>query len=132
MLRLKLANRANDGFFSVFFLRRVSKLLTWAAVKIGATPNQVTIASFAIGLYAAFLFAQGDTWSLIGGAILLQVSIIVDCVDGEIARYTRNFLNLELGLMPSQTESRNTQYSLALPTEPLFTTVRTCGFWQLS
>ena len=32
MLRLKLANRANDGFFSVFFLRRVSKLLTWAAV----------------------------------------------------------------------------------------------------
>jgi hypothetical protein len=25
MLRLKLANRANDGFFSVFFLRRVSK-----------------------------------------------------------------------------------------------------------
>jgi hypothetical protein len=94
MLRLQLANRANDGFFSVFFLRRVSKLLTWAAVKVGATPNQVTIASFAIGLYAAFLFAQGDTWSLIGGAILLQVSIIVDCVDGEIARYTRKFSEL--------------------------------------
>jgi len=94
MLRLKLANRANDGFFSVFFLRRVSKLLTWAAVKIGATPNQVTMASFAIGLYAAFLFAQGDTWSLIGGAILLQISIIVDCVDGEIARYTRKFSEL--------------------------------------
>jgi phosphatidylglycerophosphate synthase len=94
ILRLKLANRANDGFFSVFFLRRVSKLLTWVAVKVGATPNQVTIASFAIGLYAAYLFAQGDTWSLIAGAILLQVSIIVDCVDGEIARYTRKFSEL--------------------------------------
>ena len=94
MLRLKLANRANDGFFSVYVLRRVSKLLTWAAVKVGATPNQVTIASFAIGLYAAYLFAQGDAWSLIGGAILLQVSIIVDCVDGEIARYTRKFSEL--------------------------------------
>jgi phosphatidylglycerophosphate synthase len=112
MLRLKLANRANDGFFSVFFLRRVSKLLTWAAVKIGATPNQVTIASFAIGLYAAFLFAQGDTWSLIGGAILLQVSIIVDCVDGEIARYTRKFS--ELGAWLDAITDRVKEYAVFL------------------
>jgi hypothetical protein len=112
MLRLQLANRANDGFFSVFFLRRVSKLLTWAAVKIGATPNQVTIASFAIGLYGAFLFAQGDTWSLIGGAILLQVSIIVDCVDGEIARYTRKFS--ELGAWLDAITDRVKEYAVFL------------------
>ena len=112
ILRLKLANRANDGFFSVFFLRRVSKLLTWAAVKIGATPNQVTIASFAIGLYAAFLFSQGDTWSLIGGAILLQVSIIVDCVDGEIARYTRKFS--ELGAWLDAITDRVKEYAVFL------------------
>jgi hypothetical protein len=112
MLRLKLANRANDGFYSVFFLRRVSKLLTWAAVKIGATPNQVTIASFAIGLYAAYLFAQGDTWSLIGGAILLQVSIAVDCVDGEIARYTRKFS--ELGAWLDAITDRVKEYAVFL------------------
>ena len=112
MLRLKLANRANDGFFSVFFLRRVSKILTWAAVKVGATPNQVTIASFAIGLYSAFLFAQGDTWSLIGGAILLQVSIIVDCVDGEIARYTRKFS--ELGAWLDAITDRVKEYAVFL------------------
>jgi len=112
MLRLKMANRANDGFFSVFFLRRVSKLLTWAAVKIGATPNQVTIASFAIGLYAALLFAQGDTWSLIIGAILLQVSIIVDCVDGELARYTRKFS--ELGAWLDAITDRVKEYAVFL------------------
>jgi hypothetical protein len=112
MLRLMLANRANDGFFSVFFLRRVSKLLTWAAVKVGATPNQVTIASFAIGLYAAYLFAQGDTWSLIAGAILLQVSIIVDCVDGEIARYTRKFS--ELGAWLDAITDRVKEYAVFL------------------
>ena len=112
MLRLKLANRANDGFFSVYVLRRVSKLLTWAAVKVGATPNQVTIASFAIGLYAAYLFAQGDTWSLIGGAILLQVSIIVDCVDGEIARYTRKFS--ELGAWLDAITDRVKEYAVFL------------------
>ena len=112
MLRLKLANRANDGFFSVYVLRRFSKALTWAAVKVGATPNQVTIASFAIGLYAAYLFAQGDTWSLIGGAILLQVSIIVDCVDGEIARYTRKFS--ELGAWLDAITDRVKEYAVFL------------------
>ena len=112
MLRLKLANRANDGFFSVFVLRRFSKVLTWAAVKIGATPNQVTIASFAIGLLAAYLFALGETWSLIAGAILLQVSIIVDCVDGEIARYTRKFS--ELGAWLDAITDRVKEYAVFL------------------
>jgi phosphatidylglycerophosphate synthase len=112
MLRLKLANRANDGFFSVYVLRRFSKVLTWAAVKVDATPNQVTIASFAIGLYAAYLFALGDTWSLIGGAILLQVSIIVDCVDGEIARYTRKFS--ELGAWLDAITDRVKEYAVFL------------------
>jgi len=111
-LRLKLANRANDGFFSVFVLRRFSKVLTWVAVKIGATPNQVTLLSFAIGLYAAYLFALGDTWSLIGGAILLQVSIIVDCVDGELARYTRKFS--ELGAWLDAITDRVKEYAVFL------------------
>ena len=111
-LRLKLANRANDGFFSVFVLRRFSKILTWVAVKIGATPNQVTLVSFAIGLYAAWLFAQGDTWSLIGGALLLQLSIIVDCVDGELARYTRKFS--ELGAWLDAITDRVKEYAVFL------------------
>jgi len=93
-LRLSMANRANDGFFSVFFLRKFSKLFTWVAVKIGATPNQVTLVSFAIGLYSAYAFAQGTFWQIFLGAILLQLSIIIDCVDGELARYTRKFSQL--------------------------------------
>ena len=93
-LRLSMANRANDGFFSVFFLRKFSKILTWVAVKIGATPNQVTIVSFLIGLYSAYSFSRGEFLHTLLGAVLLQVSIIVDCVDGELARYTRKFSKL--------------------------------------
>lgn len=111
-LRLLMANRANDGFFSVFVLRRLSKFLTAVAVKFGATPNQVTVFSFAIGLYAAFLFAQGDPVSLLVGALLLQVSIIVDCVDGEIARYTRKFS--ELGAWLDAITDRVKEYAVFL------------------
>lgn len=93
-LRLRMANRANDGFFSVFVLRKFSKILTWVAVKVRATPNQVTLLSFAIGLYSAYLFSRADFWPIFFGAILLQLSIIVDCVDGELARYTRKFSKL--------------------------------------
>jgi phosphatidylglycerophosphate synthase len=93
-VRLRMANRANDGFFSVFFLRKFSKLLTWLAVRVKATPNQVTLISFAIGLYSAYSFAQGSFWWIFLGAVLLQLSIIVDCVDGELARYTRKFSKL--------------------------------------
>jgi hypothetical protein len=89
-----LANRANDGFFSVFFLRKFSKLFTWAAVRLKMTPNQVTLISFAVGIYAAYQFSQGTFWSIFAGAVLLQLSIIIDCVDGELARYTRQFSQL--------------------------------------
>jgi hypothetical protein len=90
-LRLKMANRANDGFFSVFVLRKFSKLFTWAAVRLKMTPNQVTLISFAVGLLSAYEFSRGTFWPIFIGAVLLQLSIIIDCVDGELARYTRQF-----------------------------------------
>lgn len=93
-LRLKLANRANDGFFSVFVLRKFSKLFTWLAVRLKMTPNQVTLISFAVGLLSAYEFSRGTFWAIFAGAVLLQLSIIIDCVDGELARYTRQFSEL--------------------------------------
>ena len=93
-LRLKMANRANDGFFSVFVLRKFSKLFTWAAVRLKMTPNQVTLISFAVGLLSAYAFSRGTFWNIFAGAILLQLSIIIDCADGELARYTRKFSGL--------------------------------------
>ena len=93
-LRLNLANRANDGFYSVFFLRKISKPFTWLAVRLKMTPNQVTLISFGIGLLSAYEFSKGSFWSIFTGAVLLQLSIIIDCVDGELARYTRQFSQL--------------------------------------
>lgn len=90
-LQLNLANRSNDGFYSVFFLRKLSKPLTALSVRLSLSPNLITFISFLIGFYSAYLFSFGDRSNLILGALLFQLSLIVDCVDGEVARYTRKF-----------------------------------------
>ncbi len=85
------ANRVDDGFYSTFVVRRLSKPLTRIALRLGWSPNAITLLSFAIGLAAAASFAVGYRWALVLGAVLLQLSLVVDCVDGEVARATRRF-----------------------------------------
>ena len=87
-LKLNLANRSNDGFFSVLVLRRLSKPITAFSVKFGISPNLITFVSLLVGFYAAYLFAQSE---YLAGAIIFQLSLIIDCSDGEVARYTRKF-----------------------------------------
>jgi hypothetical protein len=89
-----LANRVDDGFYSTFVVRRVSKPLTRIALNLGMSPNLITFLSFLIGIGAALCFATGQWPWLIAGALLLQLSLIVDCVDGEVARATRKFTAL--------------------------------------
>lgn len=88
------ANRVDDGFYSTFVVRKLSKPMTAVALKLGMSPNSITLISFAVGLLAAGSFALGDRWALVVGAILLQLSLIIDCVDGEVARATRRFSSL--------------------------------------
>jgi hypothetical protein len=87
-LRLLLANRSNDGFFSTFVLRKISKVFTRAALNLKLKPNFVTVVSFLVGVFAAIEFSRSN---YISGALLLQISLILDCVDGEVARYTKQF-----------------------------------------
>ncbi len=89
-----LANRVDDGFYSTFVVRKASKPLTRLALRLGWSPNTITGISFAIGLAAAALFATGQWGWILLGAIALQVSLIIDCVDGEVARATRRFTAL--------------------------------------
>jgi hypothetical protein len=47
-----------------------------------------------IGVLAAAGFATGERWGLVAGAVLLQLAFTTDCVDGQLARYTRTFTKL--------------------------------------
>ena len=91
---LDSAVKASDGFFTTFFVSTYSRYIArWAAHR-GFTPNQVTTFSVLIGFVAAAAFATGERWGLIAGAILLQAAFTTDCVDGQLARYTRTFSKL--------------------------------------
>lgn len=90
-IRRLQANRIDDGFYSTFVVRKLSKPLTGLAIRLGLSPNVITTISFVIGLLAAAFFAAGNQWFLVVGALLLQLSLIIDCVDGEVARATRRF-----------------------------------------
>ena len=91
---LDSAVKASDGFFTTFFVSPYSKYIArWAAHR-GFTPNQITTVSLFIGFAAAAAFATGERWGLIAGAVLLQLAFTTDCVDGQLARYSRQFSKL--------------------------------------
>jgi CDP-alcohol phosphatidyltransferase-like enzyme len=90
-VRLDLAVKPTDGFFTTFFVSPYSKYIARWAARRELTPNQVTVVSMAIGVMAAAAFATGSRAGLIAGAVLLQIAFTADCVDGQLARYTRTF-----------------------------------------
>ena len=50
----------DDGFYSTFVVRKASKSLTRFALRLGWSPNAITVLSFAIGIGAAGAFALGS------------------------------------------------------------------------
>ena len=91
---LNSAVKGSDGFFTTFFVSPFSKYIArWAAHR-GMTPNQVTLISAVVGVLAAAGFATGERPWLVAGAVLLYWAFVLDCVDGQLARYTRQFSKL--------------------------------------
>ena len=80
--------RAGDGWFTRLVDRRLSRALTRLLVPTGISPNQVTIASIAIGVAGGCFFALGTPRAGAIGALLFLASTIIDGCDGEIARLT--------------------------------------------
>jgi hypothetical protein len=91
---LNSAVKGSDGFFTTFFVSTYSKYIARWAARRGLTPNQVTLISAAVGVLAAAGFATGERPGMVAGAALLYAAFVLDCVDGQLARYTRQFSKL--------------------------------------
>jgi phosphatidylglycerophosphate synthase len=77
---------AADGLVDRLFNRPVGRILSRRLVWTPATPNGVSVASIVIGVAGGWLLGQGTDLSALWGAIVFQLSAIVDCVDGDLAR----------------------------------------------
>ncbi|MER7207017.1 CDP-alcohol phosphatidyltransferase family protein [Streptosporangium sp. NPDC000239] len=89
--RLDAAIKSDDGFFATFFVSSWSGHVVRVAALLGLRPNAVTGVSVGLAVLAAVWFSAGTRPALVTGAVLVYLSFVLDCVDGQLARYTRLF-----------------------------------------
>jgi phosphatidylglycerophosphate synthase len=87
--------KANEGFMSRHFERRVSLGLTRWLCRTRVTPNTMTLVSIAIGLAGAVCFLSSALPYQLAGALLFLFHSILDGCDGELARL--KFLESRVG-----------------------------------
>ncbi|MFC4049426.1 CDP-alcohol phosphatidyltransferase family protein [Actinomadura syzygii] len=87
-----LKDRRNEEHWAGrLYMRDLSPYFAWIALRLGFSPNQLTYLMMASGVVAGLVVSLpvDPLWTAIGGAVLIQVYLLLDCVDGEVARYLR-------------------------------------------
>ncbi|MFD8410664.1 DUF5941 domain-containing protein [Streptomyces sp. HUAS TT3] len=108
-VRLRSAVKSRDGFFTTFFISPYSRYIARWCARRGLTPNQVTTASLVTALIAAGCAATGERWGYVTAGVLLLVSFVLDCTDGQLARYSLQYSTM--GAWLDATFDRAKEYS---------------------
>ena len=69
------------------YVRRLSPFLTRELIRTPITPNGVTWLFVAAGVAAAAVLTQDTLIAAVGAVLLIQLQILLDCSDGELARW---------------------------------------------
>ena len=86
--RLQDAKKKKDGWWASVFCGPVANVfLIFIADKKWITPNCVTTSSLFLCFIACAFISLGAQPSLTAGAVLIQLVFILDCLDGQLARY---------------------------------------------
>ncbi|MDF3302748.1 DUF5941 domain-containing protein [Streptomyces tropicalis] len=93
-VRLKSAVKSRDGFFTTFCISPYSRYVARWCARRGLTPNQVTTASLLTALIAAGCAATGTRGGFVAAGVLLIASFVLDCTDGQLARYSLQYSTL--------------------------------------
>ncbi|MFB7085966.1 DUF5941 domain-containing protein [Streptomyces sp. NPDC056296] len=93
-VRLKSAVKARDGFVTTFLISPYSRYIARWCARRGLTPNQVTTASLITALIAAGCAATGTRGGFVAAGVLLIASFVLDCTDGQLARYSLQYSTL--------------------------------------
>ncbi len=84
----KKCKRQSDYIITLFVTNEISLFLTWILIKTSVTPNHVTLTSIICAVLCATSYAFGY---FLSGSVLLFLSHILDCTDGNLARAKQMF-----------------------------------------
>lgn len=91
-------NKQSDGYKKnianwerIYFTRKISIWITYFLRNKSVTPTQITSLWFFLGILGSLLLIFNDYEKSLFGVSLLYVAWILDNVDGELARYKKQF-----------------------------------------
>lgn len=88
MTRLWATKTKNDEWWSSFVTAPLGIIANYSAVDVPwLTPNRITAASFLMAVVATLCILIGGFGFFVSAAILIHFSHILDCMDGQMARY---------------------------------------------
>lgn len=88
LIRLWATKNKDDEWWSSFITSPLAIAVNYVVVDIKfLTPNKITVISFIVACMSAVFIILGSTINFIIAATLIQLSHILDCMDGQMARY---------------------------------------------
>lgn len=84
-----IGRRSAEHWAGRLYMRRLSLHVTRQLLPLPVTPNGLTLLMIATGLVAAAVATIPALWSAAGAVLLVQAYLLLDCVDGEVARWRR-------------------------------------------
>jgi CDP-alcohol phosphatidyltransferase len=86
-----IARLNDEHWFGRLYMRKLSPWATWVFARLGWSPTAVTVSFIICGLAAGVVVAFGGLGTAIAAAILIQAYLLLDCADGELARWSKRF-----------------------------------------
>ena len=90
LLQESFKSNDTEETLDVYFTRPIGLAFALMWIKIGVTPNFVTILSMFLGAGAGFCFYHTELWWNVCGVILLMLANFCDSTDGQMARLTNH------------------------------------------
>jgi hypothetical protein len=77
-----------DLFWNTYVCRPPAAAVVYGLKNTSVTPNQITLAAFVLAIVASVLivYAPGY-WGVLLGIVVFQMSYVLDCADGMLARW---------------------------------------------
>lgn len=86
-----LARPGAEHWAGRLYMRRLSPYLTRVLVATPLSPNTVTALMLPTSLLAALSLSVPGVLTAVGAVLLAQLQLLLDCSDGEVARWRRRF-----------------------------------------